>query len=197
MVPAPDQQPVEPPADKAREIDLELRHRAYRVCGVVFPVVRRAAHVFLAESALPTGSTRKGVGIALFFSGSMFNLEIELLDFHHLASLLTEGRRCQTEPTKSAVVGPQEERATEEVDPELPESFHHSQQLLACGAVFHFSSGMSLAEIRYHPFLSALQLRQNSANRQIGCVNIEDKPTVIDGQRQDRSRDQTVAKLQE
>ena len=45
----------------------------------------------------------------------MFNLEIELFDFHHLASLLTERRRSQTKPTKSVVVGPQEERATEEV----------------------------------------------------------------------------------
>ena len=50
----------------------------------------------------------------------MFNLEIELFDFHHPASLLTERRRSQTEPTKSAVVSTQEERATEEVDPELP-----------------------------------------------------------------------------
>ena len=124
----------------------------------------------------------------------MFNLEIELVDFHHPASLLTERRRS---PTKSAVVGPQEERATEEVDPELPESFHHCQQLLTGGAVIHFSSRMSLADIRDHPFLSALQLRQNNANRKIGSVNIEDKPTVIDGQSQDRSRDKTVAKFQE
>ena len=127
----------------------------------------------------------------------MFNLEIELFDIHHPASLLTERRRSQTEPTESAVVGPQAERATEEVDPELPESVHHSQQLLAGGAVIHFSSGMSLAEIRDHQFLSFLQLRQNSANRKIGSVNIDDNPTVIDGQRQDRSRDQTVAKFQE
>ena len=127
----------------------------------------------------------------------MFNLVIELLDFHHPASLLTEGRRCQTESKKSAVVGPQEERATEKVDPELPESFHRSQQLLAGGAVISFSSGMSLVEIRYHPFLCALQLRQNNANRQIGSIDIEDKPTVIYGQRQDRSQDETVAKFQE
>ena len=56
----------------------------------------------------------------------MFNLEIELLNFHHPVSLLTEGCRCQTEPMKSVVVGPQEEWATEEVDPELPDSFHRS-----------------------------------------------------------------------
>ena len=57
----------------------------------------------------------------MFFTGAMFNLEIELFDFHHPASLLTKRRRNQTVPTKCAVVGPQEERATEEVDRELPE----------------------------------------------------------------------------
>ena len=127
----------------------------------------------------------------------MFSFEIELFDFHHSASLLTERRRSQTEPTKSAVVGPQEERATEEIDTKRMESFHHSQHLLAGGAVIHFSSGMSLAEIRDHPFLPALQLRQNSANRKIASINIEYKPTVIDWQLQDRSRDQTVAKFEE
>ena len=57
------------------------------------------------------------------------------------------------------MVGPQKKRATKEIDPELPERFHHSQQLIAGGAVVQFSSGMSLAEILDHPFLSALQLR--------------------------------------
>ena len=113
---------------RRERVDFELGYRAPRVRGVVFLVVRRAAHVFLAENTLPTGSTRKGVGIAVFFTGAMFNLEIELFDFHHPAPLLTERRRSQMEPTKSGVVGPQEERATEQ---ELPESFHHSQQLLA------------------------------------------------------------------
>ena len=140
---------------RCERVNFDLRHRTPRVRGVVFPVVRRAAHVFLAESTLPTGSARKGVGIAVFFTSAVFNLEIELFDFHNPASLFTERRRSQTEPTNSAVIGPQEERATEE-DPELPESFHNSQQLLAGGAVIHFSSGMSLAEIRDHPFLSAL-----------------------------------------
>ena len=72
------------------------------------------------------------------------------------------------------MVGPQEQRATEEVDPELPESFHHSHQLLASGEVINFSIAMSLAEIRHHPFLSALQLRHDSGNRKIGSVNIKD-----------------------
>ena len=66
---------------RCQRVDLELRHRAPLVRSIVFPVVQRAAHVFLAESTLPTGSVRKGVDIAVYFTGAMFNFEIELFDF--------------------------------------------------------------------------------------------------------------------
>ena len=44
---------------KRERVDLELRHRAPRVRGVVFPVVRRAVHVILAENAPPIGSAER------------------------------------------------------------------------------------------------------------------------------------------
>ena len=136
--------------------------------------------VFLTEDTLPARLPGYGIGIDMFFTRSMLDLEVELFDFHHPSALLPKGFRSQSQPTEGAVVRSQQERTTEEVHSEFPEYPHHIQQLFVGDALIWFSSKVFLTEECHHPLLGLY-----SARDKVRRIHVQDESTCISGQRED------------
>ena len=126
--------------------------------------VGKLPNLCITHTALATGHSSEGDGIAVETAWAMLDCEVKFLKYLEPPTLLADWFRCSAQPLQGDMVGTYEELGTQEVLAELTKEMDNGKQFLYCHTVTPFGLGIQSTGIDYDTFFPVLYLRQYGPN---------------------------------